>query len=288
MNPILLDVGYFQITWYSIFIMAGVFFGSLLVLWESRRFGIDDDFVMNLLFWAVILGIFGARLYYVAFNWAYYSVNPIEIVKIWEGGLAIHGSIIVGLLFTVLYTKKYDISFFRMADIMSVAIILAQAIGRWGNFFNSEAHGGEVTKEILQKFFIPDFVINGMYIGGVYYHPTFFYESLWCLFGFIILVILRRVYKYLKIGQLTGLYFMWYGLGRFFIEQLRTDSLMFYGFKMAQIISIALFVIGLIIFIIKGRGSKFDNLYSELESEGEKNNGTNTTTESIDNQPVNI
>jgi phosphatidylglycerol:prolipoprotein diacylglycerol transferase len=142
------------------------------------------------------------------------------------------------------------------------SLILGQAIGRWGNFFNSEAHGGATTLIALRSKHIPDFIINGMYINGVYYEPTFFYESLWCFLGFIVLLIVRH-YKYLKVGQLSGIYFMWYGVGRFFIEAMRTDSLMLGGFKVAQLVSLVLFIIGLALVMIMGRKSKFEDLYTE-------------------------
>jgi phosphatidylglycerol:prolipoprotein diacylglycerol transferase len=266
MNPIAIDLGFFQINWYSVFIAAGVLIAFLLIGIESKRLNVNKDFMTNLVFWSIIFGIVGARLYYCAFNYDYYSVNPGEIIKIWEGGLAIHGGILFGLLFAFLYTFKYKIKFFKVTDILAVGLIVAQAIGRWGNFFNGEAHGIETTKEALQKlWFIPEFVINGMNIEGVFYHPTFYYESLWCIIGLIVLILIRHLSKYLKTGQLTGIYFMWYSVGRFFIEGLRTDSLMFSGLRVAQIVSVILFAVGLLMLILKGRGSKFENMYNEEE-----------------------
>ena len=149
-----------------------------------------------------------------------------------------------------------------MTDIIAVSLLLGQAIGRWGNFFNQEAHGTEVTLEFLQKFIPFQFIIDGMNINGVYYHPTFLYESLWCFLGFILLLIVRR-FKYLKIGQLTGLYLFWYGMGRFFIEGLRTDSLMLGDFRVAQIVSIACMVIGAIIIVVRGAGFKLEGRYNQ-------------------------
>ena len=146
-----------------------------------------------------------------------------------------------------------------------VPLLLAQSIGRWGNFFNSEAHGVATTYYHLKELHIPEKIIEGMKIGNVYYHPTFFYESLYCLVGFIILLFVRR-YRYLKRGQLTCIYLMYYSVGRFFIESLRTDSLMFDGFRVAQIISVVLFVIGLIAFMILGRKGRFEDLYNEEQS----------------------
>ena len=263
MNPYLIDVGFFQISWYSVFILLGLFVGGTLLIWEARKFRINEEFLSNLIFWTSIISIIGARLYYVAFNWDYYGANTMDILRIWEGGLAIHGAILFGFIFICFYTMKYKVKLVRILDIIAPSLIIGQAIGRWGNFFNQEAFGSEVTRGFLEGLHIPEFIIEGMNIGGIYYHPTFFYESLWCLLGFIILLFVRRFYKYLKNGQLTGLYFMWYSFGRFFIEGLRTDSLMIGEFKVAQLVSIGLFIIGFIIVISKFKGSKFEGLYKE-------------------------
>ena len=185
---------------------------------------------------------------------------------IWHGGLAIHGGIIAGLLTIIIYCHKYKANTFRILDILVVGLIIAQAIGRWGNFFNGEAHGPETTLAYLQSMHLPDFIINGMFINGTYYIPTFFFESLWCVIGFIVLLFFRRR-KATKIGQTTSLYLIWYGIGRFFIEGMRTDSLMFGDFKMAQIISLLMIIIGIIIYIvIRIKSGKFDNLYNNEEN----------------------
>lgn len=268
MNSIALDFGVIQITWYSIMILSGVLFASIIINRESKKYNISSDFMTNLIFWVLLFGIIGARLYYCVFNFEYYSSNPGEIVKIWEGGLAIHGGIIFGLLFLIIYCKKYSVRLAKITDILVVGLFIAQALGRWGNFFNQEAHGGEVSREFLEEMLIiPKFVIDGMNIGGIYYHPTFYYESVACLIGFIILLIIRRFYKYLKVGQLTSLYLIIYGTTRFFIEGMRTDSLMYKDIRVAQVISILLFITGLFIFIKKQRSSKFDDLYREEYSD---------------------
>lgn len=268
MNPILFDFGFLQIRWYSILILVGIVIGFLLIYNEGKRFNITKDFLFNLCFWAIIAGFIGARIYYVIFNWEYYSASPIDILKIWEGGLAIHGGIIGGFIGILAYTKKYSVNTIKFADMIFPSLLLGQAIGRWGNFFNGEAHGAATTLEKLKSLYIPNFIINGMYIGGIYYEPTFFYESLWNVIGVIVLLIARRN-KYLKIGQLTCIYLMWYSFGRFFIEAMRTDSLMIGSFKAAQIISVILFIIGFVWFVIESRKSKFDNLYNEIGNESE-------------------
>jgi len=163
-----------------------------------------------------------------------------------------------------IYCKKYKANLLKITDMTVVPLLISQAIGRWGNFFNSEAHGVVTSYEQLKNLLIPEYVINGMEIAGLYYHPTFYYESIWCLIGFIILLVLRRL-KYIKTGQLTAIYLMWYSFGRFFVESLRTDSLMLGGFKVAQIISIILFITGLIMLMILSRKGKFEDLYNNEE-----------------------
>jgi phosphatidylglycerol:prolipoprotein diacylglycerol transferase len=268
MNAIALDLGFIQIYWYSIIIFIALFIGGSFAIYEGKKFNIVEDFMINLLFWGVPIATIGSRLYYVLFNFTYYKNNPIEIMKVWEGGLAIHGAMIAGFIWLVMYTRRYKVNTLRMLDITTVSLLLGQAIGRWGNFFNQEAHGYEVSKAFLERLYIPNFIIEGMNIYGRYYHPTFLYESLWSFLGFLILIIYKR-YRYLKIGELTGIYLMWYSLGRFFIETLRTDSLMFYNFRVAQLVSVALFIIGAILFISRRRQSRFANLYNERNSNDE-------------------
>ena len=262
MNPILIDLGFIKIYWYSIVILLGILFAYVIIMNEAKKFGINKEFMTNLIFYIILFSIIGARLYYVLFNLPYYTSHPVEIFKVWEGGLAIHGGIILGLILIIIYTKKYQVSTFRILDIIVVGLLIGQTIGRWGNFFNGEAHGAETTLARLQALHIPEFIIKGMQINGVYYQPTFLYESLWCLLGFILILIIRRL-RYIKIGQITSFYLIWYGIGRFIIESMRTDSLMFFGLKQAQIISVFMVVIGIIIFVVKNKGSKLDNRYND-------------------------
>lgn len=262
MNSILFDLGFIKIYWYSIMILLGILFAYVIIMSEAKKFGINKEFMSNLIFYIILFSIIGARLYYVLFNLPYYTSHPVEIFKVWEGGLAIHGGIILGLILIIIYTKKYQVSTFRILDIIVVGLLIGQTIGRWGNFFNGEAHGAETTLAHLQALHIPKFIIKGMQINGVYYQPTFLYESLWCLLGFILILIIRRL-RYIKIGQITSFYLIWYGIGRFIIESMRTDSLMFFGLKQAQIISVFMVVIGIIIFVVKNKGSKLDNRYND-------------------------
>ena len=262
MNPVILDLGSIKIYWYSIMILLGAIIGYLIVTNESKKYNIPKNYMTNYFFYLIIFSIIGARLYYCTFNFKYYSNNLIEIFQIWNGGLAIHGGLLFGLLWTIFYTKKYNIKTLRFLDIMAPGIIIAQSIGRWGNFFNGEAYGSEVTLDFLQKLHMPQFIINGMNINGIYHHPTFLYESLWCLIGFIIILIIRKR-RYIKIGRITSFYLIWYGIGRFFIEDLRTDSLMIFNYKAAQIVSILMIIAGVILFITS-KADRFENNYNDI------------------------
>lgn len=260
MDKIALDLGFIQIYWYSVFIFIGILFGSAIIIRECRKQRINEDFIVNLIFYTIITALIGARLYYVAFNLDYYLAYPLEILEVWNGGMAIHGGILAGLLCVFIYAKKYKAKLLKILDIIVVGLILGQAIGRWGNFFNGEAFGSITTLEHLKALGLPEFIINGMYIQGAYRIPTFLYESIWCFFGFLILLVVRN-YKYLKTGQLTGVYLAWYSLGRIVIEGMRTDSLMLGSFRIAQIVSLIGIVIGVLMIIFCRKGGRFDNLY---------------------------
>ncbi len=263
MNPVLVTLFGIDIKWYSVLILIGILIGFYLTNKEAHKFKINKEDIFNMLFYAVLFGIIGARIYYVLFNLAYYRYNLLEIFAIWNGGLAIHGGLIGGALAIIIYSHQKHLNFLKIFDICVPAVILAQAIGRWGNFFNSEAHGFATTYTTLKNMLIPEFIIKGMYINGIYYLPTFYFESLWCLLGFIILLIIRRL-KYIKIGDTTCIYLMWYSVGRFFIEAWRTDSLMLGGFKIAQIISIILFISALGFIIYNHHKGKYTNLYNDI------------------------
>ena len=261
MSPVMFNLFGLEIRWYSFFILTGVILGVYLLKKEAHRFNMNWDFVFNLSFWTIIFGILGARLYYVIFNWNQYSNHLLDIFKVWEGGLAIHGGIIAGAITCYVYCKRAKANTLKIIDMALPSVIIAQAIGRWGNFFNQEAYGGVTSLQKLQNMHLPNFIINGMNIDGVYRQPTFLYESIWCLLGFIVLLIIRRN-KYTKIGTITGTYLMWYSAGRFFIEHMRTDSLMLGGFRVAQIVSIILFIVGAVLVLRNKKHGKFENLYN--------------------------
>ena len=257
MNRVAINLGFVEIYWYSITMFLGVLVGIIVAYIEIKRKKLDITKFENMAFYAILFGFIGARIYYVLFNLDYYLNAPIEIIKVWNGGLAIHGGIIGAVISIYVYCKKHKISFIEMLDICAPALIIGQIIGRWGNFFNSEAHGGIVTRSFLESLHLPNFIINGMYINGNYYHPTFFYESILNLICFIILMILRKNKK-IKVGVITGIYFIWYGVVRFFIESLRTDSLMLGTLRMAQAISIVLVIIGLILIIFSYKKERYN------------------------------
>lgn len=265
MDRIALDLGFIKIYWYSVFILLGIIVAFLIAYKEAKRINFDVRLLSDLVFNIIIVGLIGARLYYVLFNLSYYISNPLETIAIWKGGLAIHGGLIAALIYIVIYCKKKKVDILKLLDILVVSLIIAQAIGRWGNFFNQEAYGNITTLQALKNQKIPMFVIDGMYILGSYRQPTFFYESILCTIGFIIMIITRR-YKKLKKGELTGFYLIWYGIVRFIIEQLRTDSLMLGSIKMAQLISGLFILSGIILFIYNVIKNKNENksFYNKL------------------------
>ena len=265
MNPVLINLWGFDLHYYTLIVLAVVFIGFWLATREAVRLKIKKDFMFNLCFWTVISGLIGARVWFVIFNWSYYSNNLLEIIQTWHGGLAIQGGIIFGFITAYLYCKKYKLRVIRYLDIMVVPLLLGQAVGRWGNFFNQEAHGVATTAERLQNFFTPNFVVEGMYINGVYYLPTFYYEFLASMVLLILLLVIRRS-KYIKIGTLTGIYLIGHAIIRFTLEIFRTDALMFGGFRVAQIVSVIMILIGIIILMINSRKTKFEDLYNDTSN----------------------
>ena len=249
MNRVFLHIGPITIYWYSLLIMISVLIGLYFSSRDSEKNGLTKKFMSDFSFYLIIISILGARLYYVIFNFSVFKNNLLDIFKVWEGGLAIYGGVIAGIIFTIYYSKKKDKNPLLVLDTLAPYLILGQAIGRWGNFFNSEAHGGVTTLAHLKELHIPKFIINGMYINGKYYIPTFFYESVWCLLGFLLLLIIKRKDKYKNPGILLSIYFIWYGVGRFFIEGLRTDSLYLFGLRISQLVSVILIIIGITILI---------------------------------------
>ncbi|MCT55408.1 prolipoprotein diacylglyceryl transferase [Listeria monocytogenes] len=248
LDPVAIQIGSISVKWYGVIIASAVVIALLLALSEANKRKMDKEIIVDLLIWAIPISIISARIYYVIFEWDFYKNNLGEIVKIWHGGIAIYGALIGAVLTAIIFSRIKKISFWQLADVVAPSLIIAQAIGRWGNLMNQEAHGAETTRSFLESLHLPDFIINQMYIDGAYYQPTFLYESLWNVLGFIVLLIIRRTK--IRRGELFLGYVIWYSFGRFFIEGMRTDSLMWGDFRVSQVLSLLLIVlsIGIIIY----------------------------------------
>ena len=248
-----------DIYWYGIFIGLGVILGVLLALHEAKRTGQNPDTYLDFIIYAMIIAIIGARLYYVIFSWDFYSQHPEKIFAIREGGLAIYGGIIGGVLTAIVYSRVKKKNFWVMADTMAPSLILGQMLGRWGNFFNKEAFGGFTDNLFAMRYQLsqvhasdvtPDILQNLVTVNGVDYiqvHPTFLYESMWSLCVFIILLILQRKKKF--DGQVCATYFFGYALGRVWIEGLRTDQLCIGNVPVSQALSAVLIIASVVLYV---------------------------------------
>jgi len=232
-----------DIMWYGILVALGIAVAVVVGCYRAPKHGLTPDKSINFLIVIIVCGIIGARLYYVIFNWPYYSADLIRIFQFREGGLAIHGGLLAGALALLILCRFWKESPLNMLDLYFVAVPIGQAIGRWGNYFNSEAHGG------------PTNLPWAVTVDGVKMQPTFLYESIWCflLFFFLLYMDNRRKFQ----GQTLLLYCMLYSVERFFVEWLRTDSLMLFGiFRMAQVISAAAIILGAVFYVILSRRAK--------------------------------
>ena len=243
MNPVAFTIFGIDVMWYGVLISAGVLAGIFVALKEAERTGFKEDDLIDFLLYAIPAGIVGARIYYVIFSWDYYRQNLSQIINIRNGGLAIHGGIIAGVITGILFCKKRRINVLELLDLVMPSLALGQSIGRWGNFINQEAHGG------------PTDLPWGILVDGRKVHPTFLYESIMNILIFIFLVWFRK-HKKASHGQILGLYLILYSAGRFLIEGLRTDSLMFVGMRVAQLISLASILIGAALLIYVKRKSE--------------------------------
>lgn len=231
-----------DIMWYGVLIGIGMLLACSIAYMRAPRHEIDKDRFLDMLLISVPVGIVGARLYYVVFEWERYADNLGEIFNIRNGGLAIHGGLIFGLGCAAILCKVWKVNALDVLDIALPSVALAQAIGRWGNFFNEEAHGGST-----------DFPINVL-IDGQTYHATFLYESVWCLLLCVVLLLIDRNRKFK--GQIALLYGILYSLERFFVEGLRTDSLMIGDFRMAQLLSLTVIAVCIVLYIIAVKRQK--------------------------------
>lgn len=296
-----------SIVFYSVFIMTGIAVALTIGLREAKRTGIKQDDLIDGFLWIVPVSILGARLWYVVFEWDSFfygdffpsilraigfSSGTLDFSSFGLSGLAIHGAFVTAVICAYFYTRKKKIDIFKVIDIIAVGFIIAQAFGRWGNFFNQEAHGGlvggitgGVANLTLEEQFnylryslhLPEFIVNNMYIlrglHGIsvepltgYYHPTFFYESSLNLIGFALMLVLRRVKK-IHFGELLSLYLIWYGAVRIFIEMMRTDPLVFqflgFTFKSAIVTSVIMILGGILLSVLirtKRKGMTYETV----------------------------
>jgi phosphatidylglycerol---prolipoprotein diacylglyceryl transferase len=246
-GPVILEIGPISIRWYGLLIAIAVLIGVSLSQYLAKRRHVNPELISDLSIWLVIGAIPAARLYYVLFQWAEYSQQPGRIIAIWEGGIAIHGAIIGGIIAALIFAKVNQISFWQLADLVAPSLILGQAIGRWGNFFNSEAFGRPTG--LPWKLYIPPANRPPALANFEYFHPTFLYESVWNLLVFALLITLfwRSLSgkPRLRVGTLFLVYLIAYSFGRLWIEGFRIDSLMLGPLRIAQVVSLTGMIIGL-------------------------------------------
>lgn len=246
-NPVAFTIGGHAFAWYGIIIAAGFLLAFAYVIRSCKSFRMDEDKFIDVVIVGIIGGVIGARLYYVLFSTSdQYIKNPISVFYIWEGGLGIYGGIIGGLLCGVLIAKLHKLNIAAVLDMASLGFLIGQSVGRWGNFVNQEAFGSATNLPWRMVSERTDIISS----TGV--HPCFFYESMWCLIGFLLLHIFSRKYRRYD-GQVFLLYVLWYGIGRFFIEGLRTDSLItpFLSLRVSQVVaavSVAAAIVLLVVF----------------------------------------
>ena len=246
-GPIIFQLGPVAIRWYGLLIASAVLIGVSLSQYLAEKRRVNPELLGDLAIWLVLGAIPCARIYYVAFEWPQYAQRPEDIIAIWKGGIAIHGAILGGTIAALIFAKIQRVSFWQLADLVAPSVILGQAIGRWGNFFNSEAFGGPT--DLPWKLYIPPNSRPPGYANFEYFHPTFLYESLWNLtvFGLLLTLFFRDLQGKirLKTGALFLVYIAAYSSGRVWIEGLRTDSLMFGPLRAAQMVSLTGIVLGL-------------------------------------------
>lgn len=237
--------GALHITWYAVLILTGAFIAYYMSIRQFKKWGYKVEIFENFFLMMLPIAIIGARLYYVIFEWSNtYAQNPMSIFYVWEGGLAIHGGIIAATIFGIFYFRHYQYSILRIADVIFPNMMIAQAIGRWGNFMNQEAFGGPVARSFYDHW--PSFIKNNMYIDGQFRQPTFLYESVGNIIGFLLITFVYKKYGRKKRGDLAFAYLTWYGMIRFFIEGMRTDALMIGPLRIAQIVSLLGVIIGVL------------------------------------------
>lgn len=249
LNPVLLSFGPFEIRWYGVIITLGIVAAFLYTAFRCKQEGISFDDLLDITIFTVIFGIIGARAYYVLTSLDEYD-SFLEVIAIWKGGIAIYGALIAGAITIFIVCRHKKISFLKMFDATVLGVMLAQSLGRWGNFFNGEAYGREILEGSPLYFIRMGLLPNiESYTQMHYFHPTFLYESLWNLVGFLLIHFLYKKKKF--DGQIFFMYITWYGFGRMFIEGLRTDSLYVGVFRISQVVGFACFVTGAAVLITR-------------------------------------
>ena len=248
-SPVAFKLGNLSVKWYGVIMAVAIILAVSMAIVEGRKRQIESDDFMDLLLWAVPIGYVGARIYYVIFEWNYYSQHLDQIIAIWNGGIAIYGGLLAGLAVLLVFCYKRMLPPFLMLDVITPGVMAAQILGRWGNFINQEAHGGPTTLAFLQSLHLPNFIISQMKIGGIYYQPTFLYESFFNLIGLLIILFLRHKKHLFKQGEIFMLYLAWYSVVRFFVEGMRTDSLYLMGsIRVSQMLSVILLIVVICLF----------------------------------------
>ena len=274
-NRIAFQFGSLKVHWYAVIILVGILLGFLYATVFAKRETLETDTLYDVLLWGLPSAIIGARLYYVFFNFSEYAGKFLDVFKIWQGGIAIYGAVIGAAISTYIYAKVKKIPVLQLFDMGAFGLIVGQAIGRWGNFVNQEAFGtntdsifamsGNLIRSQLVKMQSMGMAVN----PDMGVHPTFFYESVWNILGAILLGMFHKKKKHH--GQIFSLYLVWYGIGRFLIEGLRTDSLYFFSFRISQIVALVTVVLGIIALIYFHQKPRCEMPEQELhatESEG--------------------
>ncbi|MEG1000437.1 MAG: prolipoprotein diacylglyceryl transferase [Cellulosilyticaceae bacterium] len=271
-DPIAFNLFGMPVYWYGIILTTGILLGLLMAMYIAKKEGIDPDIIFDFLLYDIVFAIIGARTYFVIFNWDHYKDNLGSILNLREGGIAIYGAIIASILVAIIYTKMKKIEFWKFGDIAVYGLLVGQTIGRYGNFVNKEAFGDYTNNFLAMRILREDaatpltqniidhiVVENGMEYIQV--HPTFFYESVWNL-GLLIILLIYRKYKKAD-GEIFFLYLAGYGVGRFWIEGLRTDQLILNNINIpaSQVVAIISIIVGLIGFIVCRKNYRKNIIY---------------------------
>ena len=292
LNPVAFEVFGLEVRWYGIFITLGMLAAFAYAIYRSKQEGFNADNLLDMGLYMIVFGVIGARLYYVLMSLDSYILpgrsaweNFLDMINIRGGGLAIYGGIIAGALTLYVYCRLMKKDWRRALDMVAPGVMLAQAMGRWGNFFNGEAHGGIVPEDSLLYFLRMGLNPNELTAGMAYVHPTFLYESLWNILGFILINVF--LYKRKKFnGQIVLTYAAWYGFGRMFIEGLRTDSLYVGPFRISQVVGAVCFLAGtsLIVYMLirckkQERAGEYVPVFAALTEQSSENAVAEDTTD---------